>query len=83
MDLEPYQQADGPAFFVILIAGAVMTPIALWLSSALALSWPLYLSLITLLTTVLVLFMLRCAKGLLLASQYKTDAHEGRLDRDA
>lgn len=82
LDLEPYQQADGPAFFVILFAGAIMTPIALWLYRLLP-SWPLYIAVIGALTLVLVLIMLRLAKGLLLASQYKTGAREGELDTPA
>ncbi|MEM7570372.1 MAG: DUF983 domain-containing protein [Pseudomonadota bacterium] len=80
LDLAPYDQADGPAFFVILIAGALMTPIALWLHGAAWLSWGGYLALITVLTAILVVFMLRLAKGILLASQYKTGAREGRID---
>lgn len=80
LDLDAYQQADGPAFFVILIAGAVMTPIALWLSSAFALSGLAYIASMSVLTAIVVIALLRVAKGLLIASQYKTDAHEGRLD---
>lgn len=81
LDLEPYQQADGPAFFVILIAGALMTPFALWLSSRFALSGLPYIAVVSVLTAAVVIVLLRVAKGLLLASQYQTDAREGQLDR--
>jgi uncharacterized protein (DUF983 family) len=83
LDLEPYQQADGPAFFVILIAGAIMTPIALWLARAFQLSGFPYIAVLSVFTGVLVVVLLRFAKAILIASQYKTGAREGRLDQGA
>lgn len=80
LDLDAYQQADGPAFFVILIAGTLMTPLALWLSSTFALSGLPYILLVSALSAVIVVLLLRLAKGILIASQYKTNAREGRLD---
>lgn len=57
-----------------------MTPIALWLASTFSLSGLPYIAVVSALSAVVVVLMLRVAKGVLIASQYKTDAHEGRLD---
>ncbi|MEM6834046.1 MAG: DUF983 domain-containing protein [Sphingomonadales bacterium] len=81
MPLDAYQQADGPAFFVTLIVGAMMVPISLWILSA-GLGMALGVLSISALTTLFVLGGLRLAKGILIQAQYKTDAREGRLDDD-
>jgi len=81
LPLQPYQQADGPAFFALLIVGTVMMPVTLWLLSK-DINILLAMALLGLLMAILVLGSLRLIKGVLITAQYKTGAREGRLDND-
>jgi len=83
LDLETYDQADGPAVFVMFIVGfLVIIPMFIvevsyspsyWVHAALWLPW----------TLLLVLGFLRPVKSWLVAEQYKHKAAEGRLDDQA
>jgi len=83
LDFSFADAGDGPAVFVILIAGFIVVMSALltevlwrppyWLHAALWLPAIVILSLI----------LLRLAKGLLIALQFHHKAEEGRLDRGA
>ncbi|MEM9879325.1 MAG: DUF983 domain-containing protein [Pseudomonadota bacterium] len=77
--LAAYEQADGPAFFVIILVGAIMLPITL---KIFAMGIPAFWSMvfIGLLTALFVVISLRLIKGILIAAQYTTGAREGRLD---
>ncbi|MGD8327404.1 MAG: DUF983 domain-containing protein [Sphingomonadales bacterium] len=79
-DLEPFDQGDGPAFFVMFLVGALVTPFALWMRSLTDMSIWVFMVFITLLTLGLTLLLLPPAKGLLVALQHRHDAVEGRLD---
>ena len=71
--------ADGPAVFVIIIAGALVLGLALIIQF----SWepPVWVHLVTTLPLGLgiCLFLLRALKGVLIALQYRNKAEEGRL----
>lgn len=70
---------DGPAVFVILIIGFVVTAMAMGLQSA----WgpPIWVHLLVWspVTLVLCLLGLRFAKGIMISLQYKTAARQGEL----
>ena len=78
-DLGDADPGDGGVVFVIFILGTIATRFALWLSESVGLS----LSTIMAISTVLVLggsiWMLRMFKAILIALQYRHDAHEGIL----
>jgi uncharacterized protein (DUF983 family) len=69
---------DGPAVFVILIAGAVVCAEALWFDAGLGL--PLWVTLASCAATILglSLLLLRAFKGLLVALQFVNKAEEAR-----
>ncbi|MBK9083559.1 MAG: DUF983 domain-containing protein [Rhizobiales bacterium] len=70
---------DGPAVFVIMIAGALVLGLALIIQF----SWepPVWVHLLTTLPIGLgiCLFLLRALKGVLIALQYRNKAEQGRL----
>ncbi|MGU3496567.1 DUF983 domain-containing protein [Xanthobacteraceae bacterium A53D] len=71
---------DGPAVFVILIAGALVVGLALWVE--VKYMPPLWLHAILWLPAILAatLGLLRPLKGILVALQYRNKAAEGRLE---
>lgn len=79
-DYEPFDQGDGPAFFVMFLVGALVTPLALWANNLVDMSIWVFMALITVLTLALTLLFLPPAKGILVALQHRHDAVEGRLD---
>lgn len=81
LDFEPYDQGDGPAFFVMFFVGTIATPLALWLRSLWDMPLWAFFALITVLIMGLILALLPPAKGVLVALQFRHDAAEGRLDR--
>lgn len=76
LDLTRFNVGDGPAAFLTLIIGAIITGLALWLDSAF--HPPLWVhALIWLpITTVAVLWGLRVSKAALLISEYRNKARE-------
>ena len=81
LDYEPFDQGDGPAFFVMFFVGSLATPLALWVRSL----WPMplwaFMVLITILIMGLILALLPPAKGILVALQFRHDAAEGQLEK--
>ncbi|MFN3584063.1 DUF983 domain-containing protein [Phenylobacterium sp.] len=79
-DLAKADSGDGPAVFVILIAGCIVAFAALF--TEVALSPPVWVHLVIWLplTLVLVLALLRPMKGLMLAAQFMNKASEARRD---
>jgi uncharacterized protein (DUF983 family) len=65
------EQGDGPAVFVIMVVGALIVPLVVWLE--LAASPPLWVHVVLWapLTLVLSLGLLRPAKGVILALSYQ------------
>lgn len=79
LDFAAFNVGDGPAAFLILIVGALITGLAIWLELALEppfwlhfLIWPPFI-------LIAVLGSLRIAKGTLLALEYGNAAREGRI----
>jgi uncharacterized protein (DUF983 family) len=70
---------DGPAVFVILIVGFVVVGFALLVEVALQPPYWVHAALWIPLLLVLCLGLLRPLKGLLIASQYRNRAEQGRL----
>jgi uncharacterized protein (DUF983 family) len=73
---------DGPAVFVILIAGFLVLGFALWLEFTF--TPPLWLHILISLPVLIVVCgsLLRVLKGVLICLQYAHNAAEGRLDRE-
>lgn len=79
LDYAAFNVGDGPAAFLTLIVGTIIVTLSVWLE--LAASPPVWLHLLLWipLTTLLVVFSLRWAKGALLALEYRNSAREGRI----
>lgn len=73
---------DGPAVFVIMIIGFIVVGLALWLEVNYSPALWVHLILWIPLATILTLVLLRIAKGLMIALQYRHKAQEGQIDRD-
>jgi uncharacterized protein (DUF983 family) len=79
LDIAGFNVGDGPAAFLILIVGALVTGLAIWLQLAANPPWWLHLLIWPIFTTAAVMALLRLAKGLLLALEFKNAAREGRI----
>jgi uncharacterized protein (DUF983 family) len=71
---------DGPAVFVILIAGFVVLGAAMWMEIAYDPPMWVLLSIFLPLTVIVCVGLLRPMKGLLVALQYRNKAEQGRLE---
>lgn len=71
LDLSKVDSGDGPAVFLIFILNFVVVPFALWVS--MSVDWPLWLHAIvwSIVVLGLTLGMLRPAKALVIAQQYR------------
>ncbi|HEX8222675.1 MAG TPA: DUF983 domain-containing protein [Allosphingosinicella sp.] len=79
LDFAGFNVGDGPAAFLILIIGALVTGLAVALELAAEPPFWVHAILWLPLTAVLVIGSLRLAKGLLLALEYRHRAREGRI----
>ena len=79
LDLSQFNVGDGPAAFLILIVGALITTAAITVELAFAPPFWAHLLLWPALTLALVLALLRIAKAALLQLEYRNHAREGRL----
>ena len=79
LDFAGFNVGDGPAAFLILIVGAIVTAMAVALELAAEPPFWVHAILWLPLTAVLVIGSLRLAKGLLLALEYRHRAREGRV----
>jgi uncharacterized protein (DUF983 family) len=81
LDLAFADAGDGPAVFVMLIAGLIVLGAALWLEFTFA--PPIWVHLLVSVPILLVvcLGLLRLLKGVLISLQYRHSAAEGRLER--
>ncbi|BCJ91645.1 membrane protein [Terrihabitans soli] len=81
LDFSFADAGDGPAVFVILIAGFLVLGFALWLEFTF--SPPLWVHVAISLPVLIIVCggLLRVLKGILICLQYAHDASEGRLDR--
>ena len=78
LDFDSFNVGDGPAAFLILIVGAIVTVAALVLDAAAEPPWWVHVIWIPIAAT-LTIGGLRVAKGWLLAQEYKHRAREGRI----
>ena len=79
LDFAAFNVGDGPAAFLILIVGALVTGFAVALELAAAPPFWLHLLLWPAVTLALVLGLLRLGKAALLAAEYRNAAREGRI----
>jgi uncharacterized protein (DUF983 family) len=79
LDYAMFDPGDGPAVFVILIVGAIVTTGALLLEVNVQPPYWVHAVIWLPTTAILSLVLLRLAKSLLLVLQYKHQAREGRL----
>jgi len=78
LNLAEADSGDGPAVFLIFILGAIAVPLAFYLQFGLALPEWLTMSILALVVLGGALLLLRPAKGIMVALQYKNRAGEGR-----
>jgi len=74
-----YNVGDGPAAFLTLIIGALITGLALWLQMAADPPFWVHIVLWVPLTAAAVVWGLRAGKGALLAAEIQRNAGEGRV----
>lgn len=79
LDFAGFNVGDGPAAFLILIIGALVTGLAVALELSAEPPFWVHVILWLPLTALLVIGSLRLAKGLLLALEYRHRAREGRI----
>jgi len=79
LDYAAFNVGDGPAAFLILVVGALITTLAILLELGASPPFWVHILLWVPLTTVAVIGSLRVAKGLLLALEYRQNAREGRI----
>jgi uncharacterized protein (DUF983 family) len=79
LDFTSFNVGDGPAAFLTLLVGALVTGLALWLELAAEPPFWLHLLIWPIVTLVLVAGSLRIAKGMLLTLEYRNAAREGRI----
>ena len=79
LDYAMFDAGDGPAVFVILIAGAIVAGLALWVEFTFSPPYWVHALLWTPLVAVLVTGLLRLCKSTLLVLQYRHAAGEGRI----
>lgn len=78
LDFSAFNVGDGPAAFLTLIIGAVITGLALWVELAWQPPFWVHAVLWLPITVAAVLWGLRAGKGALLAAEYRRDAGEGQ-----
>jgi uncharacterized protein (DUF983 family) len=79
LDYSSFNVGDGPAAFLILIVGGLVTGLAIALELGASPPFWVHILLWLPLTALLVIGSLRVAKGLLLALEYRHRAREGRI----
>jgi uncharacterized protein (DUF983 family) len=79
LDFAGFNVGDGPAAFLILVVGALVTGLAVALELRAEPPFWVHALLWLPLTAALVVGSLRLGKGLLLALEYRHRAHEGRI----
>jgi uncharacterized protein (DUF983 family) len=79
LDYAAFNVGDGPAAFLILVVGALITTLAILLELGASPPFWVHILLWVPLTSAAVIVSLRVAKGLLLALEYRQSAREGRI----
>ena len=79
LDYAAFNVGDGAASFLILIVGAIVTGLAMWLELSRSPPWYVHALLWGPLSLVLTLAFMRFAKALLLTIEFRQEARQGRL----
>jgi uncharacterized protein (DUF983 family) len=79
LDFSSFNVGDGPAAFLIFIVGGIVTALAIWLELSAEPPFWIHILLWFPLTLVMVVGLLRLAKAMLLALEYRNRAREARL----
>ncbi len=79
LDYDSFNVGDGPAAFLTLIVGAIVVIGAVTLELGAHPPFWVHIVIWPVVTLALVVGMLRVAKAALIAAEYRTAAHEGRL----
>jgi uncharacterized protein (DUF983 family) len=79
LDFAKFDVGDGPAAFLILIVGALIAVLAIWVQLAFDPAYWVHVVLWVPLATLMTIGGLRVGKAALLASEYRHKAGEGRL----
>jgi uncharacterized protein (DUF983 family) len=79
LDFSAFNVGDGAASFLILIVGAIVTGLAMWLELSRSPPWYVHVLLWGPLSLVLTLAFMRIAKALLLTIEYRQEARQGHL----
>ena len=79
LDYSSFNVGDGPAAFLIFIVGGLVVGLAIWVELRFSPPFWVHILLWVPVATTLTLGLLRLAKGLLLALEYKNRAREGQL----
>jgi uncharacterized protein (DUF983 family) len=79
LDLGTFNVGDGPAAFLTLIVGALVTGLAIALELSVQPPFWVHILLWVPITAIAVIGTLRIAKGMLLAAEYRNSAREGRV----
>ena len=82
LDFQAFNVGDGPAAFLILIVGALVTGLAIGVELAAEPPFWVHMLLWLPLTVLLVVALLRVAKAALLALEFRHKAREAQLRRD-
>ncbi len=78
LDFGAFNVGDGAATFLILIVGAIVCVLAICLELSRSPPWYVHVALWLPLTLVLSIGLMRVAKALLLALEYRNEARQGR-----
>jgi uncharacterized protein (DUF983 family) len=82
LDLAAFNVGDGPAAFLTLLVGALITALAVAVELAFYPPFWLHILLWVPITAGAVVGSLRFAKGMLLALEYRNSAREGRIKEE-
>lgn len=80
LDFGQFNVGDGPAAFLIMIVGAIITVLAILVELSFAPPFWVHILLWVPLTALLVIGLLRMAKAALLALEFRNRAREGRIE---
>jgi uncharacterized protein (DUF983 family) len=79
LDFSAFNVGDGPAAFLTLIVGALVTGLAIALELSVEPPFWVHILLWVPITAIAVIGTLRIAKGMLIAAEYRNSAREGRV----
>ena len=80
LDFARFNVGDGPAALLVMVVGAIILPLALWLHFSLHPPVIVHLILWPIVCSAIVVGGLRMAKAALLAAEHQREGREGRID---